>query len=165
MIRISRVRTAFAGLVLAAVLGGCGFQPLYTGPGYQLLPGLEIDAGNDRVGYLVEDALRDFIGDGRSPYRVEIQSEFVESPLGLSAAGRATRFRAELRTVYRLTGPEGFEYIGRATEAVFYDAPRDPYALIAARSAGEERAAEQIAERLAIEFATAIQRAEDEQAS
>ncbi len=161
MTQAGRILTAFAGVVIAAGLSGCGFQPLYSGPGVQALPGLAIDTPNDRIGYLVEDALRDYLGGSQSRYRAEMQTSFTESGLGLSAAGRAGRFRADLRVTYRLTGPDGFEHVGLVSEPVFYDAPSDPYALIAARAAAEERAAEQVAERLVLEFATVIQRAED----
>jgi hypothetical protein len=33
-----------------------------------------------------------------------------------------------------------FAHVGEITEAVYYEAPSDPYALIAARAAAEERA-------------------------
>jgi len=158
MAKAGRITGALSGLLVAGALSGCGFQPLYGGAGFQALPGLEIEAPNDRVGYLVEDALRDHLGGGRSPYRVELQTTYRESTIGLSAAGRASRFRADMRVTYLLTGPDGFEHVGRVSEPVYYDAPTDPYALIAARSAAEERAAERVAERLAREFATALQR-------
>ena len=148
------------GLMGLSLLGACGFQPLYSGSGFAALPGLAIESGSDRVGYLVEDSLRDYLGSGRSAYRAELETEFIESPLGLSAVGRARRFSAELRVDYLLTGPEGFEYAGRLSESVFYDAPSDPYGLIAARAAAEERAAERVAEQLAQEFAIILQRAE-----
>ncbi len=161
MAKAGRFIGALAGILVAGSVSGCGFQPLYGGSGFQALPGLEIDASDDRVGYLVEDALRDYLGGGVSPYRAELETAFRETPLGLSAAGRASRFRSDLQVSYRLTGPDDFEHIGRITEPVFYDAPTDPYALISARAAAEERAAEQAAERLVREFATVLQRAED----
>jgi LPS-assembly lipoprotein len=133
---------------------------MYGGQGFQTLPGLEITATGDRVGYLVEDAVRDYLGGGRSPFSAELDASFREIPLGLSAAGRAQRFRADMRVDYRLTGPDGFEITGRVIEPVFYDAPTDPYAQIAARSAAEERAAERVAEQLVREFAVALERAE-----
>lgn len=154
----ARIITAVAALILTSALSGCGFKPLYATPGYQGLPGLEIDAPSDRFGYLLEDALRDHLGGGRSEYRVEIQTRVTEVALGLSAAGRARRFRSDNRIIFLLTGPENFRYAGSVTEAVFYDAPSDPYALIVARAAAEERAAEQIADRLVREFAAAFER-------
>lgn len=161
MAKVKRIITAFAGLLGALALTGCGFQPLYSGAGFQALPGLEIDTGDDRMGYLVEDALRDHLGGGRSNYRVEIQTDLREVPLGLSAAARATRFRADLQVSYRLTGPENFAHVGGFTEAVYYEAPSDPYALIAARAAAEERGAEQIAVRLTRELTSVLQRADN----
>jgi LPS-assembly lipoprotein len=153
-----RIVTAFAALLSVGALAGCGFQPLYGGAGYQSLPGLEIEASNDRLGYLVEDALRDYLGSGRSPYRVSLETSFNERPLGISAAGRARRFTAAVTARYVLTGPDGLRLSGNVAETIFYDAPGDPYALIAAKAAAEERAAERLGERLATEFATALQR-------
>lgn len=157
---VKAARLIAVSLVGVGLVSACGFQPLYGGPGYTALPGIAITAENDRVGYLVEDALRDHFGEGRSPYSLELQTEYRVSPLGLSAAGRASRFSAEMRVSYLLTGPEEFRHSGRVAEAVFYDAPSDPYALIAARAAAEERAAERVAEQLALELATALQRTE-----
>jgi LPS-assembly lipoprotein len=158
MAKAGRITTAFAGLLIAAALSGCGFQPLYSGAGFQALPGLEIDTSDDRMGYLVEDALRDHLGGGRSEYRVEIDTNVVERPLGLSVSARATRYRADLRVNYRLTGPSDFAHVGQFTEAVYYEAPSDPYALIAARATAEERAADVIATRLTRELATVLRR-------
>jgi LPS-assembly lipoprotein len=155
-----RIATAFAALLTVGALAGCGFQPLYGGPGYQALPGLEIEAPNDRLGYLVDDALRDYLGGGRSQYRVELETGYAEAPLGISAAGRASRFSALVSAQYHLTGPDGFSHRGSISETIFYDAPSDPYALIAAQAAAQERGAEQLAGSLAVEFATVLRRVE-----
>ncbi len=160
MAKAGRLTAAFAGLLIAASVSGCGFQPLYGGPGYQALPGMEIDAPGDRIGYLVQNSLRDHLGDGRSAFRVELLPEYREAGLGVSAAGRASRFGGTMQVSYRLLGPDGFEHVGRVSEQVFYDAPSDPFALIAARASAEERSAERVAERLARDFAIVLQRVE-----
>lgn len=160
MVKAARAAALGLGLACIPLLAGCGFQPLYGGAGFSALPGIAIEAGDDRVGYLVEDALRDHLGSGRSAYRAELDAAYGERPLGLSAAGRARRFSAVLQVEYTLFGPDGFEHSGLLSEPVFYDAPSDPYALIAARAAAEERAADRIAEQLAQEFAIVLRRAE-----
>ncbi len=159
MVKAARHSALALGLCCVGLLSGCGFQPLYAGPGFSALPGLTIEAEDGRIGYLVEDALRDTLGSGRSPYHAVLETDFRESAIGLSATGRARRFSGEIRVDYTLTGPDGFEHSGRVSEPVFYDAPSDPYSLIAARSAAEERAADRVAEQLAQEFATVLQRA------
>ena len=160
MVKAARLVALSLCLCFTGLLAGCGFQPLYAGPSVSVLPGLMIQTSDDRIGYLVEDALRDHLGDGRSAYRADLEAAFITRPLGLSAAGRAGRFNTLLRVDYVLTGPDGFEHSGRVSEQAFYDAPSDPYALIAAQSAAEERAAERVAEQLAQEFAIVLQRVE-----
>lgn len=146
---------ACAALVLTA---GCGFQPMYATPGFSALPGLTITTGDTRQDYLIEDALLDFLGSGRSPYRVSLDTTTTESPLGLSAAGRAARFSYVVSSAYRLTGPDNLSIGGVVRETVYFDAPSDPYALIAARGDAEERAAELIARRLTQDISTKLQR-------
>ena len=155
---------AFVGLVIAGSVAACGFQPMYGGAAYQALPGLEINAPDDRLGYLVEDALRDHLGDGRSIYTTDIELTFSANSLGLSAAGRASRFEGRVVVQYRLFGDGGFDASGVFIESVYYDAPSDPFALIAARQAAEERVADRVANRLVVEFASLIQRHENEAA-
>ena len=156
-----RIFKGLAGLIVAVGLCGCGFQPMYSGPAYRELPGLEITATDDRLGYLVEDALRDHLGGGQSRYRANLDVRMTEGPLGLSGAGRATRFRASASVRYRLEGPDGFEADGAISELVYYDAPGDPFAQVAARQAAEERAADLVANRLVVEFTSIIQRREN----
>lgn len=156
------IRRGLAGLFIVGSLGACGFQPMYSGQAYRALPGLEISANDDRVGYLVEDALRDHLGGGQSRYQADLLASLTEVPLGLSAVGRASRFRANLSVTYRLTGPDGFSVEGRVTDVVYYDAPRDPFAQVAAKQAAEERGADLIAVRLVTEFTSIIQRHENE---
>lgn len=146
---------ACAALVLTA---GCGFQPLYGSQGFSGLPGLDIQSGDTRQDYLIEDALDDFLGSGRSDYTLALETRTDERSLGLSAAGRASRFSYQVSTAYVLTDRSGEALQGIVTETVFIDAPRDPYALIAARADAEERAADLIARRLAQDISAALER-------
>ena len=147
---------------LSLLISGCGFQPLYGGPGFSTLPGLTIEAGPTRQDYLIEDGLRDFLGGGRSPFRLEFQTQTQEVGLGLSAAGRASRFQYIVQIAYRLSPPEGDPIVGTFMDSVYFDAPRDPYGLLAARADAEERAAGEIVQRLVQELATELRRAEDQ---
>ncbi len=153
---------ALVCLMIAGSVSACGFQPMYGGMAYRALPGLEINAPSDRLGYLVEDALRDHLGDGQSAYTTDIDLEFVIRPLGLSAVGRASRFEGRVEVSYRLYTRDGFEANGAFYESVYYDAPGDPFSLIAARQAAEERAADLVADQLVVEFTSLIQRHESE---
>ena len=148
----------------AAVLGalsvsGCGFQPLYSTAGFTGLPGLEIEAGDTRQDYLIEQALDRFLGAGQSPYRLTLRTSINEERLGISAAGRASRFSFRVNARYRLTTGSGRAPVnGTVSETVYFDAPNDPYALLAARADAEERAADLIARSLARDVAAALQR-------
>lgn len=145
---------ACAGLLLS----GCGFQPLYGSAGYGALPGLQINTSDSRQDYLIEQALDRFLGAGRSPYRLTLETEAVERRLGVSAVDQAARFAITLTTQYRLTDGEGERLTGELAETVFFDAPDDPYALITARADAEERAADLIAQSLARRIAAALER-------
>lgn len=143
----------------AMLASGCGFQPLYSTAGFAGLPGLEIDAGDTRQDYLIEQALDRYLGGGRSPYRLSLQTSSEVQRLGISAAGRASRFGLEVTTRYGLFGGAGESPVsGAVSETVYYDAPTDPYALLAARADAEERAADLIARSLARDIAAALQR-------
>lgn len=148
-----------AGLALMAT-GGCGFQPLYAGPGYAALPGLSIESGEDRFDYLVDAALRRHLGDGASPYRLVLRSRVRERRIGISASGVARRYSLTAQTRYSLERPGAEPVRGRVSETVQFDAPNDPAALIAARSDAEARAARVLAERLAQAMTAELRRRE-----
>ena len=150
----------FSALAACAALlsSGCGFQPLYATGGYAGLSGLAIETGDTRQDYLVEAALDRFLGAGRSPYRLALDTEASELRIGVSAAGRANRYAYTLSTAYLLTDGDGEVLEGDVSETVYFDAPRDPYALIAARADAEERAADLLARALSRDIAAALQR-------
>lgn len=158
MHRLLKGLASIAALGALTLSAGCGFQPLYATQAYAGLPGMSIVAGQARQDYLIEDALRDFLGAGTSRYQLVLQTRTDERSLGLSAAGRASRFSYRLTTQYQLTTPDGEVLSGAIRETVFLDAPPDPYALLAARADAEERAAELIARRLASELASGLER-------
>ncbi|MGY6628549.1 MAG: LPS assembly lipoprotein LptE [Oceanicaulis sp.] len=148
-----------AGLALMSA-GGCGFQPLYAGPGYASLPGLSIESGEDRFDYLVDAALRRHLGDGDSPYRLVLSTRLQERPIGISASGVARRYSLMAQTRYSLERPGAAPVRGLVSETVQFDAPGDPAALIAARSDAETRAARVLAERLAQSMTAELRRRE-----
>ena len=145
-------------MAVLVALSGCGFQPMYATPGFDALPGARIVAGDDRQDYLIEQALDRFLGPGRNARTLTLQVGSDEDRLGLSAAGRASRFAYHVRVRYTLSEPDGGTVSGDVRETIFFDAPGDPYALIAARADAEERAADQIAEALARDLAAQLQR-------
>jgi hypothetical protein len=160
MTRILPLGAALAAGLALLTAGGCGFQPLYAGPGYTALPGLAIQSGEDRIDYLVDAALRRHLGDGDSPYRLALTTTLREAPIGISASGVATRYNLTALTRYSLEREGAAPVRGQVSETVQFDAPGDPAALIAARSDAEARAARVLAERLAQALAAELRRRE-----
>ena len=154
--RFHLFRALAAGSAILAA--GCGFQPLYGAGGSAGLPWLQIEAGDSRQDYLLGAALDRFLGAGRSDYRIALRTSANERRLGVSAAGRASRYAYRLTTAYTLSDREGEVATGRVSETVYFDAPSDPYALIAARANAEERAADLLARTLTRDIARSLER-------
>ncbi|XBQ17212.1 MAG: hypothetical protein ABL308_04880 [Oceanicaulis sp.] len=135
---------------------GCGFRPLYGGPGFAALAGLDVETGQGRFDYLLADAVRDFAGPGRQSRTLIIETDLQEQPRGLSPTGEATRI--VLRAVSRWTLQGGAEtgLTGTTATSLGFDTPRDPFAVIAARSAAEERLAALQAEQVLQDVATKL---------
>ncbi|KAA5803844.1 hypothetical protein F1654_08580 [Alkalicaulis satelles] len=159
MKRPVRLAALMAGMALFSA-AGCGFQPLYAGGGgFDTLPGLAIQSGEDRFDYLVDAALRRHLGQGDSAHRLELTTRVRDRAIGISASGVARRYSLTAQTRYVLH-PSGDRspVRGMVSDTVQFDAPADPAAVIAARSDAEERAARQIAERLAFALAADLRR-------
>lgn len=159
-LRPSLLRTGVLVITLIG-LSACGFKPLYGGAGFSQLPGLEVSRGQERVDYLIEDALRDFLGDGRSPYHLTLTNETTQNSLGLSATGIARQYALVITTDYTLTDAAGAVITeGRLREESLFDASSDPYSLVSGASNAEEQASEAMAERLVQEIAVALRQRE-----
>lgn len=159
-LRPSLIRTGLLTVALVS-LSACGFQPLYGGAGFNRLPGLEVSRGQDRVDYLIEDSLRDFLGDGNSPYRLTLVNETDQRSLGLSATGIARQYALVITTSYSLTDASGAVIAeGELEEESLFDAGSDPYTLVSGASNAEEQASEAMAERLVREIAVALRQRE-----
>lgn len=159
MTRTAR-RLLTAGIALSALcLSACGFQPMYAGAGFSQLPGLEINRGDDRIDYLIEDSLRDFLGSGRSSFRLELENAVSQRSYGLSGSGIARQTAVFLQTEYELFDQDGVLITsGTLTDQSFYDSGNDPYTLVSGQSAAEAQAAEAMAEKLVRELSIAIRR-------
>ena len=153
-------RAVIAAAAALTALTGCGFQPLYGGPGYAALPGVEIEAGENRIDYLLEDSLRDHLGPGRSGYVLMLDSDVRESSLGLSASGLASRFSLEMTVSYSLSRDGDEPIDGFVRDSVQFDASTDPFALISARADAEERLSDVVADRLIQNISAALRRRE-----
>jgi LPS-assembly lipoprotein len=157
-----------AALIAAAVLAGlsaCGFRPVYGVPEATALSGISVSAsGEDRLSFLVGNALREQAGPGDSPYRITVRTLVRERGLGRAGDGRATRFALQVTALYTLARVDGVSappISGRLTERVIFEAPQDPFALLAARSQAEQRAAEVLGLAIMRDAGIALRQARD----
>jgi len=150
-----------ATLVLAGVvLGGCGFTPLYATPGVS--PGLssiQVVAPQGRVGYLLREDLDDILArDKAAPaaWRLDLVVLQTRNPLGLQIDNVAERYELGVTVKYTLTeiATGHVAHGGRVASEVSYDAADQPYAGIAARQDGQQRAASDAARRIQLELAS-----------
>jgi LPS-assembly lipoprotein len=155
-----------AGLVLAiaalsAGLGGCiGFTPLYGAEGVTpKLSAIEVAQPDGRLGFMMRRSLTDSLGrDGTTAaiYRLTYTNRELRVPRGITISNVASRYEVDLDTNYKLTEIATGKLVtqGKVSVAVTYDVQNQPYASLEAQQDGEQRAAEQAADRLRLELAT-----------
>lgn len=151
-----------ASLVLAALLTGCGLQPLYSGGGSGAvatsLTRIEVAPIEGKSGWLMVNALADRLSAGKTAplYRLEVKLDDKISGLGVRSDDSVSRERRTLRARYQL--------IDLANGAVLLDATAgsdagidvvgSEYATIAAENSALERlsgiVADQMVSRIAL---------------
>jgi LPS-assembly lipoprotein len=145
---------------LAVLVSSCGFTPLYAKRG--VVPGLssiEVEAPQTRTGYLLREELDDAFARNRGEppaYRLALRVNEDRRPRGLRVDDVATRYEVLLEVDYVLTGSAaGTTPLtqGRAAVSVTYDSADQPYAGVAAQTDGQERAAQQAAQRIRLDLA------------
>jgi LPS-assembly lipoprotein len=150
-----------AALSLAALgLGGCGFTPLYAAPGVTpKLASIEVSRPDGRTGFLMGQYLDDDLAKNRvAPpvYRLLLKTNEVRIPRGVRVDNVASRYEVDLNTTYTLVEIATRKVVtaGLVKVNVTYDSADQPYAGVAAELDGQERAAEQAAQRIRLELAT-----------
>lgn len=153
-------RTAkLAGLLVALVLSGCGFEPLYaTGAGSANIPAalerVEVLPLKDRSGQLVQTALeRRLSASGVSQaadYSLDITMRESVQGFGIRGDAAPTRQRvrmvADYRLINRQTDTEIFS--GTALADTTIDIVDSEYATFVAEESAVERNAQIVAERI-----------------
>ena len=150
---------ALAALLVASVLAGCGFTPLYAENG--VVPGLsriEVIAPDGRTAYLLRERLDDSLGrNGGAPpaYRLDYELREDRIPRGLGPDNAASRYELNISVDWRLTNLATSAELKRGLTDVIvtYGAADAPYAGIAAQQNGQERAAAEAARRIRLELA------------
>jgi len=106
-------RRAFlaCGLGLPAVLGGCGWEPLYAnpdaGPASAALSEIRVDPIPERIGQRLEFALRHSFNPANEPakqiYKLHVTLSTSVADLGIQSQGLGTRGAAYLAATYQLS--------------------------------------------------------------
>ena len=154
---------AFAAVLVSAGLGlgACGgFTPLYAAPGVTpQLASIEVARQDGRTGFLLGQYLDDDFAKSRTSqpaYRLVLHSSQVRIPRGIRVNNVASRYEVDLNTTYTLVDIKTRQTItsGLVKVNVTYDSADQPYAGLAAELDGQQRAAEQSAQRIRLELAS-----------
>ena len=148
-----------SALLGAAVLGGCGFTPMYATPGLSAgLSSIDVVAPQGRVGFLLREDLNDALGHDKAAaprWRLEMTVDQSRSPRGLTVEDVAERYVLAISVTYKLTyvSTGKVAHTGIVNSQVGYDAADAPYAAIAARQDTQERVASDAARKIQIDVA------------
>ena len=150
-------------LSLAALLGGCGLQPMYAGGGSgavaQGLASVDVPAIEGKAGWLMRNALVDRLGAGRkggsAQYRLDVRLDDKLEGLGLLSDDTIGRERRTLRARYQLvdTASGKIVYDASAGSDAGIDVVSSEYATIAAEQTALENLTVVVAEKMVASLA------------
>lgn len=152
----------FAAFALA--LAACGFHPLYGtmgggAPMSAALHSIYVENIPDRVGYQLRNDLIDQFNSQPTPtgaaYRLQIELKSDEKGLALQENASITRYSYHLIAHYQLMAAGSTTVLkkGEVHSLASYNVVQSPYATVAADKDAQDRAVEDIAERLRTELA------------
>lgn len=159
---------AFAVLLCAVPLTGCGLRPLYSGGSsgkvVSALAQVEIAPIEGKAGYLVSNAVRDRLSvtASKAPaYRLEIKLDDRIIGLGVRRDDTITRERRTLRARYQLVDLANGAVLLDATAGsdAGVDVVRSEYAAIAAEDTALERLSAIVADQIVARLAQYAERA------
>jgi LPS-assembly lipoprotein len=144
-------------ILVAASLGGCGLQPLYSGGAQgavaQSLRNIEVAPIEGKAGWLVRNAINDRLAavNGVTPrYRLVVRLDDEISGFGVRADDAVTRERRTLRARYQLVeiGRDAVVLDATAGSDAGIDVTSSEYATIAAENTALERLAQTVADQI-----------------
>jgi len=157
------MKTLRTGLILATtlILVACGFKPMHAptafgGKGVSMKNITVEMQANDKVDFLLAQALRNRMGDNRgTSYILRITPKSNRKSLGIGADDVASRYDLVMKTKFELVAAKTGDIVYRSeVRAVStYGAPRDSYGTIAAQANAEEQVARQAADRIIAKLA------------
>ncbi len=159
-------------LLLAPVLAGCGFHPLYGVPNMpggsmqNTLRAIYVEPVPERLGYQMRNSLIDRL-DGQSEaggarYHLKVTLTTKSEAIGVQSQTTTggitqtaiTRYNDTLRAEFELTDAGGAVITkGIETGLSAYNVLSSPYATLAVQQDADRRAAEDIADRIRIDLA------------
>jgi LPS-assembly lipoprotein len=166
-LNVSRLASALA---LAALLGGCGFHPLYsTEPGEsgarQTFASIYVDTiAGERVGYELRNSLIDNLEATARPqqatYRLKVVVDQYLQGIAVQNNATVTRYNYTLNANYELSDIHTNKIVKTGTERTLsaYDVVTSPYATLVAQEAAQKRGAIDIAARIQIDISAYFSR-------
>ncbi len=139
-------------------MSACGFKPMHAANGIGI-SGVAFNdiavrtPGNQKIDFLVKQALRDRLGDNQNTaYILQIKPNLSRNGIGIQGDDIASRYDVNLSTYVELIDAKSGDVLWTNTVKSIstYSAPQDPYATIAAQSNANELVARDAAERILI---------------
>ena len=138
----------------AAVLGGCGFTPLYATRGVSAgLSDIQVNVPHGRTAFLLGESLNDALAhdlDTPPAYRLNVTLLEKRYPRGLRQDNTADRYETHVIVSYQLVEISSGKVLKTGSEPVevSYAASGQPYAGIVAQQDAQKRAADEAATRI-----------------
>ena len=151
--------------LLALVLGGCGFHPLYgSSPSSGTLQNTFAqiyvepiyDLGVANTGYDLRDRMIDTLGatSGAAQYHLKLTLNQTTQGIALQNDASITRYNDTLTVTYSLVDTATGEEVTRGTETGLsaYNVVQSPYSSLIAQQDADRRVAQDIAERVRLDL-------------
>jgi LPS-assembly lipoprotein len=158
------MRPLLTGLALFCCLSlsACGFTPLYGANSLARgLSDLQIETGQERVDYLLQEALYDRMGNrnAEGPHILRSETELSSVSLGVGADAIAQRFAVRIQVRYQVFRNGNIEpvFSGTASGEASYDVSTSAYGSLSSERNAEERAVRMAADRITLQLAQAMQ--------
>ena len=147
-------RRALLATGAAALLGGCGFEPIYgkDGAARRVSGQIAVADITGHLGFEMRRQLTDRLGDGAAaPFRLEVTYWTDSEALAITPEAEITRFNVAGRAEYRLVDVSGGRLVsaGKARAFAAYSANDAPISTRAAERDADLRLAAALANQIA----------------
>jgi LPS-assembly lipoprotein len=163
---MSRIFLGLAcAVAMSAVLGGCGFHPLYAsdgpqGGGRQIFHSIYVEPIDGEVaGYEMRNSLIGLLHSTNRPeeaeYRLSITIRQIVQGIAIENDASITRYNYSLQADYNLTDRKTGKSIKAGSESTIapYDVVASPYATEVAERNAQKSGARDLASRIQVELA------------